>query len=261
MALPSEPVVGVPCLRFPVKILFPAGKIQSTENREDRHPGHTPRPFNFLFLTEFSSSYQDNSSTGRIFAVLYILLFYSGEIMIRNLKRVSALFLGCSLLIWASAVVAGDRVAKDGDTVSIHYTGSLEDKTVFDTSKNREPLVFILGEKYIIPGMNNAIRGMKAGESKTVSIPSKDAYGPYNDKLVFEVPTKNLPAGVTAGTPLRDPQGNMVLVKDIKGDKSVLDANHILAGKTLIFDIKLLSISDVPPTPSPHRTAPPVPAK
>ena len=84
---------------------------------------------------------------------------------------------------------------------------------------------------------------MKVGESKTVSIPSKEAYGPYNDKLVFEVPTKNLPPGVKAGTPLRDPQGNMVMVKEVKGDKSVLDANHILAGKTLIFDIKLVSIN------------------
>ena len=167
--------------------------------------------------------------------------------MIRNLKRVPVLyymcgFIMCGLMVWALPAVAGDRMAKDGDMVSIHYTGKLEDKTVFDTSDNREPLEFTLGEKNIIPGMNNAVRGMKAGESKTVSIAPEEAYGPYNDKLVFEVPTKNLPPGIKAGTPLRDPQGNMVVVKEVKGEKSTLDANHILAGKTLIFDIKLVSI-------------------
>ncbi len=169
--------------------------------------------------------------------------------MIRNLKRVPVPFLlicgffVCALLAWALPAIAEDRAAKYGDKVSIHYTGKLENQEVFDTSENREPLKFTLGEKNIIPGMNQAVKGMKVGESKTVSIPSKDAYGPYNDELVFEVPTKNLPPGVKAGTPLRDPQGNMVLVKEVKGDKSVLDANHILAGKTLIFDIKLVSIN------------------
>ena len=169
--------------------------------------------------------------------------------MIRNLKRVPlplllicGLFV-CALLVWALPAVAGDRMAKDGDKVSIHYTGKLEDQSVFDTSESRQPLEFTLGEKNIIRGMNDAVVGMKVGESKTVTIPSKDAYGPYNDKLIFEVPTKNLPPGVKAGTPLRDPQGNMVLVKEVKGDKSILDANHILAGKNLIFDIKLVSIN------------------
>ncbi len=163
--------------------------------------------------------------------------------MIRNLKRVPALcLLICGLMVWALPAAAEDRLAKDGDKVSIHYTGSLEDKTVFDTSENREPLEFTVGDKNLIPGMNNAVRGMKVGESKTVSIPPEEAYGPYSDKLLFEVPTKNLPPGITAGTPLRDPRGNMVMVKEVNEDKSVLDANHILAGKTLIFDIKLVSI-------------------
>jgi peptidylprolyl isomerase len=163
--------------------------------------------------------------------------------MIRNLKRVPALFLFiCGLMVWALPAAAEDRTAKDGDKVSIHYTGSLEDKTVFDTSKNRDPLKFTVGDKNLIPGMNNAVRGMKVGESKTVSIPPEEAYGPRSEKLIFEVPTKNLPPGVKAGTPLKDPQGNMVLVKEVNGEKSVLDANHILAGKTLIFDIKLVSI-------------------
>ena len=168
--------------------------------------------------------------------------------MIRKLKRVPVPlllmcgFIVCGLLVWALPAVAGDQPAKNGDKVSIHYTGKLENQEVFDTSESREPLEFTLGEKNIIRGMNDAVVGMKVGESKTITIASKDAYGPYNDKLVFEVPTKNLPPGIKAGTPLRDPQGNMVMVKEVKGDKSTLDANHILAGKNLIFDIKLVSI-------------------
>ncbi len=186
--------------------------------------------------------------------------------MIRNLKRVPVLLIMCGflmsgLIVWASTVFADGRIAKDGDTVSIHYTGSLEDKTVFDTSENREPLEFTLGDKNLIAGMTNGVRGMKVGESKTITIPQEQAYGPYNDKLVFEVPTKNLPPGITTGTPLRDPQGNMVMVKEVTEEKSTLDANHILAGKTLIFDIKLVNISDVPPTPPSHGTTDPAPAQ
>jgi len=163
--------------------------------------------------------------------------------MIRKLQSATALFaLLLTLMVYTSPVIADERMAKDGDMVSIHYTGKLEDSTVFDSSENMDPLEFQLGTEQIIPGFNEGIRGMKVGESKTISILPKDAYGPYNDKLVFEVPTKNLPAGVQAGSLLRDPQGGKVLVKEVNGDTSVLDANHFLAGKTLIFDLKLVSI-------------------
>lgn len=154
----------------------------------------------------------------------------------------SALVLLCGLAMLASPALAEDRAAAYGDKVAIHYTGKLEDQTVFDSSEKRDPLEFTLGDKNIIIGMNKAVQGMVPGESKTVSIPPEEAYGSYNDKLVFEVPTENLPPGVTAGTPLRDPQGGMVLVKEVNGEKSVLDANHMLAGKTLIFEIKLVGI-------------------
>ena len=163
--------------------------------------------------------------------------------MIRKLNFVPAL---CALMLgfmlFAAPVTAEDRMAKDGDMVSIHYTGKLKDNTVFDTSEGRDPLEFPLGTDQIIPGFNEGIRGMKVGETKTISIDPKDAYGQYDDKLVFEVPTKNLPAGVQAGSFLRDPNGGKVLVKEVKGEKSILDANHALAGKTLIFDLKLVGI-------------------
>ncbi len=151
-------------------------------------------------------------------------------------------------------------MAKDGDTVSVHYTGKLEDESVFDTSEGRDPLQFTVGDKNLIAGMNNAVRGMKVGESKTATIPPEEAYGPYNEKLVFEVPAENLPPGIKPGPPLRDPKGGMVLVKEVNEEKAILDANHILAGKTLIFDIKLVNITDEPPkTETPHPAPIPVP--
>jgi len=167
--------------------------------------------------------------------------------MIRSLKRVPVLLMMCGflvggLVVWVATAAAEDRMAKDGDKVAIHFTGSLEDKTVFDTSEDREPLEFTLGDKNLIPGMTNGVRGMKVGESKTITIPPEEAYGPYDEKLLHEVPIKNLPPGVTVGTPVRNPQGNMELVKEIKGEIAILDENHILAGKTLIFDIKVVNI-------------------
>ena len=75
--------------------------------------------------------------------------------------------------------------AKQGDTVSIHYTGRLDDGTVFDSSKDRDPLEFTLGEGSVIPGFENAVQGMEPGESKTTTIPSEDAYGPRRDDLLL----------------------------------------------------------------------------
>ncbi len=146
------------------------------------------------------------------------------------------------LFLTVNPLVADERVAKDGDMVSINYTGKLEDNSVFDASKGRGPLKFEVGTDKIIPGMNNAVRGMKVGEKKTVTIPPTEAYGNKNDKLIFDIPLKQLPQGVKAGSKLMNPQGHPVTVKEIKGENAVLDANHFLAGKTLIFDIEMVSI-------------------
>ena len=169
--------------------------------------------------------------------------------MIRNLKRIPVplLILGglfvCALLFGRFPRLQQTGQPSMATRLPSTIQANWKTNRFLTPRRTGSPLKFTLGEKNIIPGMSQAIRGMKVGESKTVTIASKDAYGPYNDKLVFEVPTKNLPPGVKAGMPLRDPQGNMVLVKEVKGDKSVLDANHILAGKDLIFDIKLVSIN------------------
>lgn len=155
----------------------------------------------------------------------------------------SVWFLGlAALLLVTSPVWAGDRTVKEGDVIEIHYTGKLQDDTVFDKSEGREPLKFTVGTQQIISGMNKAVMGMKVGESKTVTMSPDEAYGPYDDKLVFQIETSKLPPQVTSGAQLMDGQGNIVTVKDIQGDMATLDANHMLAGKTLIFDIKLVSI-------------------
>jgi FKBP-type peptidyl-prolyl cis-trans isomerase 2 len=132
-------------------------------------------------------------------------------------------------------------------TVTVNYTGKLEDGSVFDSSLNegREPLTATLGQGSLIPGFENGLIGMLVGESKTVNIPCVDAYGELNDQLVAEVPKDRVPEGVTEGQMLQTmtQQGPMnVTVKEVKDDVVILDANHPLAGKDLIFDLEVVSI-------------------
>lgn len=132
-------------------------------------------------------------------------------------------------------------------TVSVNYTGKLEDGTVFDSSLNegREPLSATLGQGSLIPGFEKGLLGMSVGETKTVNIPCVDAYGELNEQLVAEVPKDRVPENVEVGQMLQSmtQQGPMnVTVKEIKDDVVVLDANHPLAGKDLIFDLEIVSI-------------------
>lgn len=132
-------------------------------------------------------------------------------------------------------------------TVSVNYTGRLEDGTVFDSSLNpgREPLSATLGQGALIPGFEKGLLGMSVGESKTVNIPFVEAYGDFNEQLVAEVPKDRVPEGVTEGQMLQTmtQQGPMnVVVKEVKDDVVILDANHPLAGKDLIFDLEVISI-------------------
>lgn len=140
------------------------------------------------------------------------------------------------------------RQAKHGDTVKIHYTGKLEDETVFDSSVNREPLQFTIGAGKIIPGVEQGIIGMSPGESKTMKVSSDKAYGPHRPELVEEIERKKLPnyLQLEAGKMLQIQQPNgqtiRVLITDVTESKVTLDGNHPLAGKELIFDIQLLEI-------------------
>ena len=139
---------------------------------------------------------------------------------------------------------------KAGDTVSIHYTGRLDDGSVFDSSQGRDPLQFVVGSGQIIPGLDEAIPGMSEGETKTVSVEPELAYGPVNPDARQAVPRESIPDDIPLdiGTPLQvqTPQGQTVpvTVAEVTDEAVVLDANHPLAGKTLNFDIELVKIGD-----------------
>jgi FKBP-type peptidyl-prolyl cis-trans isomerase 2 len=138
--------------------------------------------------------------------------------------------------------------AKSGDRVRVHYSGFLEDGTVFDSSLDRDPLEFTLGEGMVIKGFEDAVMGMNEGESKTISIPSDEAYGPYRDDLVAVVERRMVPADIDPKVglvlQLRTPDGQVtdVVVTEVTDETITIDANHPLAGKDLIFEIKLMEI-------------------
>lgn len=138
--------------------------------------------------------------------------------------------------------------ASEGDTVKVHYTGKLEDGTVFDTSAEREPLEFTLGEGQLIPGFEQAVEGMDVGETKTVNIASDEAYGPRREDLVSQVSKDEFPDEVEPQVNqqfrVNQEDGNsfIVRVSDVQDEEVTLDANHPLAGQDLVFDIELVEI-------------------
>ncbi|MGH1368353.1 MAG: FKBP-type peptidyl-prolyl cis-trans isomerase [Maritimibacter sp.] len=137
---------------------------------------------------------------------------------------------------------------KAGDTVQIHYTGTLNDGTVFDSSEGRDPLQFTVGSGQIIPGLDKAIPGMVVGDKKDVPIVPAEAYGEHDPRGVIEVPRAEIPAEIPleVGVQLemRNPDGQAmpVTVTNVSEEQVTLDANHRLAGKDLNFAIELVSI-------------------
>ncbi|HDL20935.1 MAG TPA: peptidylprolyl isomerase [Nitrospirae bacterium] len=138
--------------------------------------------------------------------------------------------------------------AKSGDTVKVHYSGFLEDGTIFDSSLQGDPFEFTLGESMVLPGFEEAIVGMDSGETKTFNIPSDEAYGPHREELVAVIERTQVPADIDpqAGMnlQLKSPDGNAtsVVITEVSEESIILDANHPLAGKDLIFEIKLVEI-------------------
>lgn len=139
--------------------------------------------------------------------------------------------------------------ATKGDTVRIHYTGRLSDGTVFDSSEGRDPLEFEVGSGQVIPGFDNTVEGMEAGEEKTVTIPAAEAYGPRQDELVLDIPKAQLPddmapaVGQQLMMQTADGQSFPVVVEGVGEDGISVDANHPLAGKDLTFDIELVEVA------------------
>jgi len=137
---------------------------------------------------------------------------------------------------------------KTGDTVAVHYTGKLDDGSVFDSSREREPLKFVLGERRVIPGFEKAVLGMTRGESKTTTIPATDAYGEHRPEMVVQFERDKIPSDmdVQVGQELQvqttSGQAIPARVVDTSEADVTLDANHPLAGKDLTFDIELVEI-------------------
>jgi peptidylprolyl isomerase len=139
--------------------------------------------------------------------------------------------------------------AKPGDTVKVHYTGKLENGTVFDSSADREPLQFSIGEGNVIPGFENAVVGMNPGDIKTEKIPCADAYGPRHEEMIQTIERSAIPADIAVqeGQQLQvsQPGGEalVVTVAEVTDDAVTLDGNHRLAGKDLVFEIELVEIA------------------
>jgi FKBP-type peptidyl-prolyl cis-trans isomerase 2 len=139
------------------------------------------------------------------------------------------------------------KKVETNSTVTVHYTGRLEDGSVFDSSmvEGREPLVATLGQGQLISGFENGLHEMVVGDKKTVELTPDHAYGEYNDEMIQEVPKEQLPGDVEIGMPL-EAQTQMgpirFVVKEIKDESVILDANHPLAGKKLIFDLEVVNI-------------------
>lgn len=139
--------------------------------------------------------------------------------------------------------------AKAGDTVEIHYTGRLEDGTVFDSSRGRgDPLSFEVGSGAVIPGFDNAVDGMSVGEQKTVEIEAENAYGDRRPDLQVDVPREQFPAtaepeeGMQVSVQVAEGQTAVARIVEVEEEKIKLDLNHPLAGEKLIFDIELVGI-------------------
>ena len=138
--------------------------------------------------------------------------------------------------------------ASSGDSVRIHYTGRLNDGTVFDSSREREPLEFTIGQHQVIPGFENGVIGMEPGESKTVEIPADQAYGPHRPEQIMEIDRADMPPDMPLKIGMHvkgaQPGGQTAnfVVTALTESLVTLDANHPMAGKDLIFDLELVNI-------------------
>jgi FKBP-type peptidyl-prolyl cis-trans isomerase SlyD len=160
-----------------------------------------------------------------------------------------------------------EKIVKDGSVVSLQYSLSEEDGKLIETNKGKDPLKYTQGNRQIIPGLEKVLAGMKVGGEKRVKVKPEDAYGVVSAKAFQEVPKEQIPAnGLKVGATLsaKGPQGQEIPVRvyEIKEKTVVLDLNHPMAGKTLLFDVKILDIqpsaaSSSPPPPKPAQTPQP----
>jgi len=139
---------------------------------------------------------------------------------------------------------------KSGDTIKIHYHGKLTDGTTFDSSEGRSPLKFTVGSGAVIRGFDEGVKGMSTGDKKTITIPFAEAYGPEDPNMIIEFPKDRLPSDLTPEVGMQltmnnaDGQQFHVVITGVTDQNIVLNANHPLAGKDLVFDLELVEIED-----------------
>ena len=134
------------------------------------------------------------------------------------------------------------ETATDGDNVAVHYRGTLDDGTEFDSSEGRDPLSFVVGSGQVIAGFDDAVRGLSVGDSRTVRIEPEDAYGEYTEEAVIDFPADSAPDGLQVGDAVTLGNGGRGPVLEITDEFVKIDANHPLAGEALTFEIELVSI-------------------
>ena len=138
--------------------------------------------------------------------------------------------------------------AKKGDVVRVHYTGRLTDGNQFDSSAGREPLEFTLGAGQMIKGFDTGVEGMVVGEKKLINVPPEDGYGLRNEEAIIEFPIEHVPTDMKLEPgmqlTLQNQQGQPVpvVVTEVQEKAVILDANHFLAGKDIVFDVELVEI-------------------
>ena len=136
-----------------------------------------------------------------------------------------------------------EQGAADGDTVAVHYRGTLDDGSEFDSSEGRDPLTFVVGSGQVIAGFDDAVRGLAVGESRTVRIEPEDAYGEYTEEAVIDFPAESAPEGLEVGDGVTLGNGGRGTVLEITDEFVKIDANHPLAGEALTFEIELVAIN------------------
>jgi FKBP-type peptidyl-prolyl cis-trans isomerase 2 len=133
-------------------------------------------------------------------------------------------------------------VAQDGDSVAVHYVGTLDDGSEFDNSRGREPLTFVVGSDQVIKGFDDAVRGMAIGEVTTVRIPPQEAYGEVDPELIFSVPIDQAPDDVAVGDEVLIGGITPGVVTEVTETDVTIDTNHRFAGEALTFEIELISV-------------------
>jgi len=161
-----------------------------------------------------------------------------------------------SLLLGEGAYAQVELPITDGVKVSLEYILTLPDKSVADSNVGQEPIVFVQGAHEIVPGLEKALDGMKAGQKRRIEVAAQDAYGPYNNKLRQSVDKEKLPKDVKVGDILQASDNRLVKVLEVNDKKVLIDLNHPLAGKMLTFDVNILKVekgdaTDVPASKTP----------